>query len=58
MRSHPGYDDGEDHGPGDSDDGPDHDEYEPGGAYFDQEDTPSLEDHPMYNHFHLGAANY
>lgn len=44
------YDD--DYGPADSNDGPDRDEYEPGGRYFEQEDTPSLSDHPMYHHVH------
>jgi len=38
----------EDFGPPDSDDGPDRDEYEPGGRYF--EDTPSLADHPLYDY--------
>lgn len=47
-----------DHGPGDTpDDSLDRDEYEPGGSRFEA-DTPSLEDHPMYEHFHRGAAEY
>lgn len=40
------------------DDTPDRDDFGPGGPRFDEADTPSLEDHPMYEHFNRGAAEY
>jgi hypothetical protein len=39
------------------DDGPDRDEYEPPGSYFDQEDTPSLQDTDPEGHRYI-TNNY